>query len=71
VHNWSGDCVVEVWFLFEIMLFMDVFNESLILILHILDLALEILEFKVQSLDLLVTLQTASLVDWLSDCRVG
>jgi hypothetical protein len=57
------------WFLFEVVLFVDVLDDLLVLVLHVLDLLLEVLELGVESLYLLRAAHVATL-HRLSNCRV-
>ena len=55
----------------EVILFVDILNDLLVLALHVLDLLLEVLELEVKGLDLLVAADVSRVADGLSDGGVG
>lgn len=69
MNKWC--CMVEVGFFLEVcLLSLEVFAYLLILALDIIDLPLQIFKLNVQGSDLLVSFNTACLVDGLSGGRV-
>ena len=57
--------------LLEVILFVDILNDLLVLALDVLDLLLEVFELEVKGLDLLVAADVSSVADGLSDGGVG
>ena len=57
--------------LLEVILFVDILNDLLVLALDVLDLLLEVFELEVKGLDLLVAADVSRVADGLSDGRVG
>lgn len=57
--------------LLEVILFVDILNDLLVLALDVLDLLLEVFELEVKGLDLLVAADVSRVADGLSDGGVG
>ena len=57
--------------LLEVILFVDILNDLLVLALDVLDLLLEVFELEVKGLDLLVAADVPRVADGLSDGGVG
>ena len=57
--------------LLEVILFVDILNDLLVLALDVFDLLLEVFELEVKGLDLLVAADVSRVADGLSDGGVG
>lgn len=57
-------------FLLEVILFMDILDDLLVLALYVFDLLLQVLELEVQGFDLLVAADVSRVAYGLRYCRV-